>query len=426
VDTNGENHDARAQPSEQQAANAELDESLDSESTSRPGFHLKTFKAVVLLVVVLCLAAGGGIYWWRSTFWVSTDDAQVDGNIIPVSARISGHILHVNVNENDAVKAGTVLVEIDPSDYNIAYERARAAYADAVAKAQAATVDVQLVSTKTASALSEARAAFDNARIGVQVARKQLTAAEADLREAEAQNQKAQKDFERFRVLVKDKAVSVHTYDQYAAAAKTAAATVEAARAHVKAFKEQVHQAEGQLVQAKARLQAARSGPDQVAVARAQAESAAATVKKLKADLNQAQLDLTYTKVIAPVSGIVGPKPVDVGPNVQPGQLLLYIVPLDEIWVTADFRETDLRRVRPGQPARIHVDTYDRDYNGRVASIGGATGEQFSLFPPENATGNYVKVVQRIPVKIVFDKGQDPKHLLRPGMSVEVEIRVKK
>jgi membrane fusion protein, multidrug efflux system len=426
VSTNRKGDDTKAQASEQQAGTVKAEQSAGPADASQSRFHLKSLRAVVLVVVVSCLVGGGGLYWWRSMFWVTTDDAQVDGYVDPISARITGHILRVNVNENDAVQAGTVLVEIDPSDYKIAYDRARAAYDDAVAKAQAATVNVQLVSTDTASALSEARAAFDNAQIGVQVAQKQLAAAGADLQEAEAQNQKAQADFRRFTVLLEHKVVAAHTYDQYAAAAKTAAAAVEAARAHVKAFAEQVRLAGGQLEQAKARLHAAQSGPDQVAVARAQAESAQATVKQLKADLDQARLNLAYTKVIAPVTGIVGPKPVDVGQNVEPGQLLLYIVPLDNIWVTANFKETDLRRVRPGQPARIHVDTYDRDYNGHVENIGGATGEQFSLFPPENATGNYVKVVQRIPVKIVFEKGQDPKHLLRPGMSVEAKIRVKR
>ena len=420
----GDGTQAKPKAPKRQAGVAKDRQSSGSDD-SRSKFRLKSFKGVALLVVILCGIVGAGLYWWRSTFWVSTDDAQIDGYINPISARITGHLLRVNVNENDRVEAGMVLVEIDPTEYQIAYEQAQAAYNAAVAAAQAASLNVQLVSTDTESTLSEAQAAYDNAQIAVEVAQKQLEAAKADLQAAQAENEKAQLNFKRYTVLFKQKVVGSETYEKYRAAAKTSAAAVTADRAHVTAYAAQVQQAKGQQAQAKARLQAARTRPDQVSKAQAQAKNAQATVKQRKADLDQARLNLTYTKVIAPVTGIVGPKTAEVGQNVVPGQQLLYIVPLAEVWVTANFKETDLKRIRPGQPVKIHVDAYDRDYNGHVASIGGATGAQFSLFPPENATGNYVKVVQRVPVKIVFDKGQDREHRLRPGMSVEPKVRVK-
>jgi membrane fusion protein (multidrug efflux system) len=318
-----------------------------------------------------------------------------------------------------------VLVEIDPTDYRVAVERARAQYADALASAEAARISVPINSVNTKSGIVSALANVSNSLTGVSVAEKQLDAARARLRETEANNVKAQADLTRYRPLVERDVISRQQFDHAVAAAGSAAATEDAARAQVTVSMEQVRQARDRLRQAQAELESARTGPQQVSVTRSKADSAHASAKRYKAALDQAELNLHYTRVIAPVAGVVGKRTVEVGQNVEPGQVLLSIVPLDDIWVTANFKETQLGRMKPGQKVRISVDTYGRTYDGHVDSIAGASGARFSLFPPENATGNYVKVVQRIPVKIVFEKGQDREHLLRPGMSVVPSVRVK-
>ena len=387
--------------------------------------NIRKRKKTILVVLVVVLVTGGLLYWWRSTFRVSTDDAQIDGHINPISARVGGHVVRLNFRDYQYVEAGTVLVEIDPTDYRVAVERAGAEYADALANAKAARINVPITSVNTKSGIASATANLANAGAGVSAAEKQLEAARARLRENEANNVKAQADLARYRPLVERDIISRQQYDQAFAAAAAAVAAVDAARALVTAAAEQVKQARGRLRQAQAELESARTGPQQVSVTRSRADSAQAAVKRYKAALDQAELNLRYTRVIAPVAGVVGKRTVEVGQNVEPGQVLLSIVPLDDIWVTANFKETQLRRMRPGQKVEISVDTYHRKYDGHVDSIAGASGSRFSLFPPENATGNYVKVVQRIPVKIVFEKGQDREHLLRPGMSVEPVVRVK-
>jgi membrane fusion protein (multidrug efflux system) len=387
--------------------------------------NVRKRKKIILILLVLVLVVGGSIYWWRSTFWESTDDAQIDGHINPISARVAGHVQRLNFRDYQYVKAGTLLVEIDPADYQVAVEHAKAEYADALASEKAARINVPITSVSTRSVIVSALANVDNARAGVSAAEKQLDAARARLRENEANNVKAQADLARYRPLVERDIISRQQYDQAVAAADAASAAVDASMALVTAAMEQVHQSRGRLRQAKAELESARTGPQQVSVTRSRADSAQASVKRYKAALDQAELNLRYTRVIAPVSGVVGKRTVEVGQNVEPGQVLLSIVPLDDIWVTANFKETQLRRMKPGQKVKVKVDTYGRTYDGHVDSIAGASGARFSLFPPENATGNYVKVVQRIPVKIVFDKGQDKEHLLRPGMSVEPAVRVK-
>ncbi|MGA7826497.1 MAG: HlyD family secretion protein [Geobacteraceae bacterium] len=382
-------------------------------------------KKILLAILIVVLAAGALLYWWRSTFWESTDDAQIDGHINPISARVGGHVARLNFRDYQYVPAGTLLVEIDPADYRVAVERAKAEYTDALAAAEAARLNVPIASVNTRSGIDSSSANAANARAGVSAAEKQLEAVRARLRENEANDVKAQADLARYRPLAERDIISQQQLDQTVAAAAASTAAVEAARAQVTVAVQQVEQARGRLQQALAELSSARTGPQQVAVTRSRSDSANAAVKRYKAALDQAELNLRYTRVIAPIAGVVGKRTVEVGQNVQPGQVLLSIVPLDDIWVTANFKETQLRRMRPGQKVKINVDTYGREYEGHVDSIGGASGARFSLFPPENATGNYVKVVQRIPVKIVFEKGQDREHLLRPGMSVEPVVRVK-
>ena len=383
------------------------------------------FRIALLIAIIVLLVAGFFAYRYFTSY-ESTDDAQVDGHINSVSARISGHVIKLNVRDNQYVQAGTVLVEIDPADYQVAYERAKADFDDAQAAALAAGVAVPITSVNTTSQVSATEADVTSARAGIQVAQHQLAAARAQLQEAEANNVKAQNDLARYKQLVQKQEISQQQFDQATAAAQASAAAVEGARANADAAQQQVMQAQGKLVQAQANWANANTAPRQMQVTRAKAASALAEAQRKKADLDQTALNLQYTKVVAPVNGIVSNRTVEVGQNVAPGQELMKVINLDDVWITADFKETQLRHMRPGQPVTIEVDANGRKYNGKVDSVAGASGARFSLLPPENATGNYVKVVQRIPVKIDLDPGSNNDHQLRPGESVTPKVWIHK
>jgi len=384
-----------------------------------PGFRIAVVIALIVLVVV-------GFFVYRYfTSYESTDDAQVDGHINSISGRVSGHVIKLNVQDNQYVQAGTVLVEVDPADYQVAYERAKADYADAQATAVAAGVSVPITSVNTTSQVSASEADVNSARAGIQAAQQQFQAAKAQLQQAEANNVKAQNDLGRYKQLVDKQEISQQQYDQAVAASKASAAAVEAARATADAAEQQVTQAKGKLVGAEANYRYAQTAPRQMEISRAKAESALAQAQRTKAALDQAELNLKYTKVIAPVNGIVSNRTVEVGQNVAPGQELMKVINLDDIWITANFKETQLRDMKPQQRVTIEVDANDRKYEGRVDSVAGASGARFSLLPPENATGNYVKVVQRIPVKIVLDPGSNKDHQLRPGLSVTPKVWIR-
>jgi len=370
---------------------------------------------IVLLVAVFFL-------WRYFTSYENTDDAQIDGHLNSVSARISGHVLKLLVQDNQYVQAGTPLVQIDPKDYQVALDRAKADYADAVAMAEAARVNVPITSVSTSSQISSAQADVENANAGIAAARQQFEAAKAQLAEAEANNVKAQDDLVRYRQLVDKQEISQQQYDQALAGAKAGAAAVTAAQASSLAAEHQVHQAQARLLQAQAGVRSARTAPQQVAATRSRAQSALAEVDIKKAALDQAQLNVSYALVVAPVDGVVTNRTVEVGQNVSPGQEMMRVINLDDIWVTANFKETQLKEMRVGQAVTIHADSNDKDYKGHVQSLAGASGAITSLLPPENATGNYVKVVQRLPVKITFDPGETREHVLRPGMSVEPKV----
>jgi membrane fusion protein, multidrug efflux system len=384
--------------------------------TQSPGFRIAVLIALVVLLVV-------GFFMYRYfTSYESTDDAQVDGHINSVSARISGHVIKLNVQDNQYVQAGTVLVEIDRTDYQVAYERAKADFADAQAAAVAAGVTVPITSVNTNSQISASEADVASARAGIQAAQQQFQAAKAQLQEAEANNVKAQNDLARYKQLVEKQEISHQQYDQATAAAQAGAAGVEAARATADAADQQVTQAKGRLVQAEANWRYANTAPKQMQISQARAQSALAQAERMKANLDQAELNLQYTKVVAPVNGVVSNRTVEVGQNVAPGQELMKVINLDDIWITANFKETQLRDMHAGQRVTIEVDANGRKYNGKVDSIAGASGARFSLLPPENATGNYVKVVQRVPVKIVLDPGSNKDQSLRPGLSVTPKV----
>jgi membrane fusion protein (multidrug efflux system) len=370
--------------------------------------------ALVLLVV--------GFFLWRYlASYESTDDAQVDVHLYPVSARISGYVIAVNVGDNQYVEKGTVLVEIDPKDYQVAVDKARGDLASAEATARSLNITVPITSVTTLSQLNYSGSDVENAVAGLAAAEKQLAAAQAQVQQAEANDVQAQDDLKRYKQLVDKQDVSAQTYDHALAAAKANTATVAAARANEAAAGQAVQQARSRVAEAEANLRAAQTRPQQIATTRARAESAIADVEQKHAALAQAELNLAYTKIIAPVCGEVN-KTVVVGLNVQPGQQMLTVVPLQDVWITANFKETQMKRMRPGQPVKISVDSNGRTYKGHVDSIGGATGPVFSVLPPENATGNYVKIVQRIPVKIVLDPGENRDLQLRPGMSVEAKV----
>jgi membrane fusion protein (multidrug efflux system) len=383
--------------------------------------------------IVLLIVIGIGVWLWITRGRESTDDAQVDGHVTPVSARVGGTVAKVFVDDNQVVDAGTTLVQIDQRDYQIALDKARAELADAEAAAQAAQSNVPITSTTTSSNVSTAQSSIEQARAATEAAQKEVDAARARLvtaqarqREAEANATKASRDVERLRGLLAKDEVSPQQFDTAAAQADAQRAAADSAKSQVTEAVVGTHVAESRLAQARAgeaqaqaALRAAQTGPEELTATKARAASAEARVQQAKATLALAELNLQYTTVKAPAHGVVSRKSINPGQVVQPMQPLLSLVEIDTVWITANFKETQLRDMRAGQRAEIEVDAYGgRTYEGHVDSIAAATGARFSLLPPENATGNFVKVVQRVPVKIVLDPGQDPEHLLRPGMSV--------
>jgi membrane fusion protein (multidrug efflux system) len=378
-----------------------------------------------LIVVLIVLLVGGVLLWRYFGSYESTDDAQIDGHINSVSARVSGHVLKLNVEDNQYVEKGTVLVEIDPADYQIAVERARADYADAQAQASAAGINVPVSDVSTSGQVTSTQAGVSSANAGIAAAKQQFDAAQAQVAEAEANNAKVQSDLVRYKQLIDKQEISQQQYDVAVAAAKSGAANVEAAGAAARSAAAQVEQAQSKLAQAQSDLRTAQTAPQTMRVIRARALSAQAAAQRKKAELDQAELNLQYAKIVAPVTGVVTNRTVEVGLNVQVGAEMMKIIPLEDLWVTANFKETQLRKMAVGQRSEIDVDSNGKTYKGHVDSLAGASGARFSLLPPENATGNYVKVVQRIPVKIVFEPGETKSHDLRPGMSVTPKVWVR-
>jgi membrane fusion protein (multidrug efflux system) len=408
---------------------------------ARQGFFRRHPKVKWALAALVLVAAIGGYFVYR--YYANretTDDAQIDGHIDPISARVGGTVIAVEVNDNEHVNVGQVLVRIDPSDYQVAVDKAKANLAAAEAAAHAAQTTVPITSTTTQSNIGTAEANVATARAGVNAAENEVAAAKAALNSAEAKlgeyqarNTLAQQNLKRMELLVSKDEISRQQYDAAVAESRSAAAAVAAQEAAVAQAKQavavaqsHVAQAQGTLGQAMANLRAAQTAPQQVAVSEARARTAQAEIQQAQAALAQAELNLSYTTIKAPVHGVVSKKTVEVGQVIQPGQPLMALIPLDDIWVTANFKETQLDNMRPGEKAEFSVDALGgRKYRGYVQSIAAATGARFSLLPPENATGNYVKVVQRVPVKIVLNPGENKDELLRPGMSVEATVFTK-
>jgi len=379
---------------------------------------------VAAVVAVVLIALG---IWWHSTYSEDTDDAQVNGHLIQISSRIAGHVTKVYVEENQVVKRGDPIVDLDPSDYQVAVENAEAALASAQANAAAAKVNVPIIATNTGSNLRSATADLSGARASVSQAEEQLDAAKARVAQAQANNFKAQSDLERYKPLVAKDVISKQQYDAAVAAADASTAALADSQASQQAAQDAVRVTHERVTQAEAMLKYAETAPQQVAAQDAKAKQAQAQVQQAQAQLDQARLNLSYCKIVAPEDGIITRKSVEIDQNVSAGQNLMTLVSLEGLWVTANFKETQLEHMHAGQKVSIHVDATGKDYSGRVTQIGGATGSVLSLFPPENATGNYVKVVQRVPVRIDFTDlaKEDPDHRLRPGLSVEPKVSVK-
>jgi membrane fusion protein, multidrug efflux system len=415
---------------EKQTGAAGDHEPPDSQSKQEHGKHPTTRRKRVLLISgALILVIAAGYFLWNAFRFENTDDAEVDGHVMPLSARISGQIKDVFVIEGQVVHAGDVLVTIDPQDYQVAADQAHANLADAFATAASSHWNVPITSVTVRSNLDSAKTAVANAEAALKAAEQNYESAKAKLVEAQANAAKSDADLERARQLVVKEDISRQQYDYAVAAAAANQAAVTSAQADVRAAEQSVQVAQGKLLQAKSDLQTAETAPEQVSLTRSNAQAADAKVLQRKAQLAQAELNLGYTVIRSPVTAIVGKKSVEVGQNVSIGQELVDVVPLDDVWVTANFKETQLAHMRPGQPVEVQVDAYGRKWKGHVTNMGGGTGSVFSLLPPENATGNYVKVVQRVPVRIDFDRaaGQEfnAEGLLKPGLSVEPEVRVR-
>lgn len=411
------------QPQEQDQTPPENNASASENHGARQRKIGKRKKRAIVVALIL-IAAGSFLVWRYYAGFVTTDDAQIEGHLYPISARIPGYVTRVTVDDTQYVRKGTVLVQIDPTDYQVAVELAKAHLAQAQAEATAALGGVPITSVSTLSQVHSAEADVQGSQAGILAAEKKFQQAEARLAQVEANNVKVQEDLRRYGQLIGKREISQQQYDDAVAASKASAAEVTEAQAGVAAAEQQVTQERSRMQQAEAELRSAHTRPEQLHVTRAKAEAAAAVVEEAEAELHRAELNLQYTTIVAPADGIVGKRTAVTGQNVSPGQTLLVIVPTQDIWVTANFKETELKDMRVGQPAKIHVDAYDHDFRGKVLGIAGATGVQFSLLPPENATGNYVKVVQRVPVRIAIDPGQDPGHLLQVGLSVEPRIQI--
>jgi membrane fusion protein (multidrug efflux system) len=383
-------------------------------------------RLVAIVGAVLVVAAAALPYWLHARHFENTDDAQVDGSITNVSPRVAGNVSAVHVIENQTVKAGDLLAELDPIDLRIAVDQARAQVAQAQAQLEAEDPTVPITMASNQSALSSARSDLAAAQAALSAARKEVQQLSAQLVQAQANNRTAQLEKERSEKLLAQGAVSQSEYDTRVDNAAAAAANVDALEQSLAAAKDRVAQQQAQIVALQSRLtELTSNAPRQVATRRASVGSRQAALDLAKAQLAQAEQNLSYARVVAPVTGIIAKKSIAVGDHVAPGQQVIAISQTESLWVTANYRETQLEQMQPGQPATIHVDALDLDLSGSVDSVGGATGSRLSVLPPENASGNYVKVVQRIPVRIHFEPAQVGLDRLRIGMSVEPKVTVR-
>ena len=386
----------------------------------------RTASWLALLATVAIAAAGTG-FWRQSRGFETTDDAQVDGHFNSLSPRISGTVIYVNpkAENNQFVEAGTLLVQLDRRDYEAELDHTKANLDTRKAEALSAQVTVPIVDASAFSRVRASEAGVQEAIGAVKEAEANLTAARHRLQQDQVLSDRAERDRVRYQALVEKREISRSEYDARQTEALADAQAVEADLAAIQSSEQKIAQAKSLVAQREAEVEASRTAPQQLADAKAKTQTANGHLEQAAAEVRTARLNLSYTKIYAPVSGVVGRKTVEVGHRVQPGQALMILVPLDDIWITANFKETQLKGMKAGEPVRVHVDTLDRDFEGYIENMPGAAGPLFSLFPPENATGNYVKVVQRFPIRIRLNTNEDPQHLLRPGMSVELRVKVR-
>jgi membrane fusion protein (multidrug efflux system) len=398
----------------------------NSENQSGVAVRPKWIARGIGAILLIGAAAAGTAFWLDARHYEDTDDAQVDGHFAALSTRVEGTVVWVNPNvENDhSVKAGDLLLQLDPRDYEVALERAKANLKVRQAQARAAQIEVPITDASAFSQLHAAEAARQEALESVETAQADLAGARHRLEQDRAVAGRAERDRVRYQALVEKREISRSAYDARETESIAAAQVVEADLAAIAADERKIAQSRSLVEQREAQIAGARTAPQQSQGARANSASAEAAIEQAVAEVHAAELNLSYTKVYALVGGVVGHKTVELGHRVQPGQTLLTVVPVDDIWVTANFKETQLRQMHRGQAVTLHADSFDRDYRGTVEDMAGASGPLFSLFPPENATGNYVKIVQRFPVRVHIDQGQDPNHQLRPGMSIEAKVRI--
>jgi membrane fusion protein (multidrug efflux system) len=385
----------------------------------------KSRRPIVFLVLGLLVVAIG-IYWLYARHFEETDDAQVDGNISNIGPRVPGTVTNVYVLENQTVKAGDPLLEIDPTDLSVAVAQARASVAQAEAQLQAEDPNVSITETSNTAAVAGASSELLSANAGLTAAQRDVEQLTARMASAEGTARLAQIERKRGEDLWKAQAIPRADFDRRITAAETAEAEAQATKQALASAKQRVAQQEAQLGATKSRLlEVRKNAPRQVETRKASVMFRQANLELARAQLSQAELNLSYAKVRTPIAGVVAKKAVNVGDHVAPGQQLVAVAQTDSLWVTANFRETQIEHMQPGMPADVHVDALDKTFSGKVESIGGATGSRLSVLPPENASGNYVKVVQRIPVRIRLDPGQAGLDRLRPGMSVEPKVKVR-
>lgn len=386
----------------------------------------KSRRPILIPVAIVAVLVIAGVTWWSiARNYESTDDAQVDGHMNPISSRIAGTIQAVHVEDNQQVQAGQPLVDLDPRDYAVALEQSKAEYDQAIASstAEKPNLPITLVSNNTDQATAKAQVA--NAEAAIAAAQHDYDNAVAKLRSEEATNARAQSDLKRYAQLLQKEEVAQSDYDRYFATARAENALVEADKAAVSSAAKTIEQRRAQLVEQQSRLdETLKNAVRQIAIREAMIQSRQASAESSSAVLDQAKLNLSYTHIVSPVAGIVTQRSAEIGAHVSAGQQLMMVVQTNDLWVTANFKETQLRRMHTGQQVRIHVDALNEDFKGYVENMPAATGDRTSVLPPENATGNYVKVIQRLPVRIRFNPDQRDLGRLRPGMSVEPKVHL--
>lgn len=380
---------------------------------------------LVIGVVILGLVAVGVVWYLYSLGYESTDDAQVDGHLNPIAARIDGTVKAIHVDDNQTVQAGMLLVELDPNDDQVSFEQAQAQYDEALAQLSASHPNLPITRIGNLNDLTSQRAEVVGSEASLSAAQHDLDSAVARLKESQAVNDRDQADLARYKTLYDSQVVSRADFDHYKATADAETQTVAANQASLASSQKTVELRMAQLAEQRSKLQQTQStAPLQLAIREADIKTQQANAEAARAALEQNRLNLAYCRIVAPVSGVVAERSAEIGARISKGQQLLMIVQTGDLWVTANFKETQLARMRPGQHVRMYVDALHDNFDGTVESMPAVTGSRTSVLPPENATGNYVKVIQRLPVRIRFTAGQKDMDKLRPGMSVEPKVHL--